>query len=407
MSVFDKKKLPLIVAGLVVYLLSAGAVFAALSYFQPALPTASSKKSTSPSGKFQSPVDKYANLPRTEPCPLNGALYPKPQRDAWEKRRPLGVMIENSKPARPQSGVSFADVVYEAVAEGGITRFLTVFYCQDAEVVGPIRSARTYFLDWISEYGSSPLYAHQGGANQPGPADALGQITQFGWRGYNDLDQFGVGFPTYALDIDRLGRDTAIEHSMYTSTDKLWAFASSKRKLTNVEIDDVTGKELAWNKSFVGWSFKDDAPLASRPSSLAATFNFSGINASYLGDYSVSWQYDRDSNSFLRTNGGAPFTDLDTGQQILAKNVIIQFETMTIADDGYDEAGHGSHTLYGTTGTGKAKFLIDGKLVEGTWAKKGRLDRTRFFDAKGVELKLNRGQTWIETLPIGQTVTVQ
>ena len=119
-------------------------------------------------------------LPKTESCPINGAMYSKQQKAWWEKHGPLGVMIENHLEARPQSGISFADIVYEAVAEGGITRFLNIFYCQDAEVVGPVRSARTYYVDFLSEYGPFPLYAHVGGANTPGKANALGQIEDYG-----------------------------------------------------------------------------------------------------------------------------------------------------------------------------------------------------------------------------------
>ena len=200
---------------------------------------------------------------------LGGVLSPARARHCrvrpWEKRRPLGVMIENSSAARPQSGLSSADVVYEAVAEGGITRFMAVFLCQDTDPIGPVRSARTYYLDWISEYGASPLYAHVGGANTPGPADALGQIERYGWGAYNDLNQFSVGFPTFWRDYDRLGANTATEHTVYTSTQKAWAFAAAKRQLTNVETDDRTGKTIPWDQNFVKWTFKDDAPVADRP----------------------------------------------------------------------------------------------------------------------------------------------
>src|SRR5260221_18780 len=112
--------------------------------------------------------------PKTEECPMNGQLMTKGQRERWESHRPMGVMIENHVDARPQSGMSNADVIYEAVAEGGITRFLNIFYCDDASIIGPVRSARMYFLKILQGYGSYPLYAHVGGANTPGPADALG-----------------------------------------------------------------------------------------------------------------------------------------------------------------------------------------------------------------------------------------
>lgn len=389
--------------GVVFFTLSAGGSFVVLGMMS----TGVKQISVGTSNGSNKTATKKPDLPRTEPCPLSGVLYSVPDRQAWEKRRPLGVMIENSSIARPQSGLSSADVVYEAVAEGGITRFLAVFYCQDADFVGPVRSARTYYMDWISEYGSSPLYVHVGGANQPGPADALGQVDKYGWSGYNDLNQFSIGFPTFYRDYDRLGGNIATEHTMYSSTQKMWSYASAKRKLTNVEIDDKTGKEVSWDQDFVKWNFKDDADLAVRPVSFSATFNFSNTDASYLSDYQVKWQYDKDSNSYLRFNGNKSHMDLNTNQQLLAKNIVVEFMAMSIADDGYNEDGHGSHTLYADKGTGKAMFLLDGKVVNGTWKKKDRLARTQFFDVNGAEVKLNKGLTWIEVLPIGQKVDIQ
>ena len=94
--------------------------------------------------------------------------------------------------------------------------------------------------------------------------------------------------------------------------------------------------------------------------------------------------------------------DLDTNQQLTAKNIVIQYQAMSIADDGYNEENHGVHTLYADKGFGKAVFLIDGKMTTGTWKKKDRISRTDFFDANGAEVKFTRGTTWIETLPIGQ-----
>lgn len=406
----NKGKLLFLALGLVLYLLSAGLSFAAFSYFRPGIPLgqlSQKEPAASQTGKFKVPKNPYADLPKTESCPLNGAMYSKPERDLWEKRRPLGIMIENSKAARPQSGLSAADVVYEAVAEGGITRFMAVYYCQNSDIVGPVRSARTYYLDWISEYGSFPLYAHVGGANTPGPANALGQIERYGWGSYNDLNQFSIGFPAFWRDYERLGANTATEHTVYTSTTKLWDFAAAKRGLSNLETDDVTGKQTSWNINFVPWVFKDDVTLDKRPAAGTIEFANSGLQASYANDYVVKWQYDHDSNSYLRGSGGEPLRDLDNNQQLLAKNVILEFTTMGIAADGYDEEGHGQHTLYGTKGSGKAKFILDGKVIDGTWVKKTRTDRTRFYDAKGAEMQFNRGQIWIEVLPIGQPVTVK
>jgi len=333
-------------------------------------------------------------LPKTEECPLSGAKYSRQQRQWWEKHRPLGIMIENHQEARPQSGVTYADAVYEAVAEGGITRYLVVYYCQDAGIVGPVRSARTYYLDFISEYADYPLYAHVGGANTPGRADALGQIGDYGWQSYNDLNQFSIGFPTFWRDYERMGRTVATEHTMYSTTQKLWD-AAQKRKLTNVDEDGNS-----WDENFVAYQFKDDASSGKRPASQSISFNFwQGYE-----EYAVKWSYDPKTNSYARTNGGQPHKDKNNGQQLSAKNIVILFMRESRANDGYEG---NLHMLYGTKGTGKASIFMDGVETTGTWSKKDRTSRTIIKDASGKEIQFTRGLIWFEILATGTTVVVK
>ena len=155
------------------YIFSTGVSFAFFNVFLAPSSTQSTtaggpdtSTETTKESKFKPLLDTSG--PKTEVCPLNNLKYTEEERKAWEERRPLLVMVENHEEARPQSGLSSADIVYETVAEGGITRFMGIYYC-DAQsheiIVGPVRSARTYFLDWASEYGNNPLYAHVGGAN--------------------------------------------------------------------------------------------------------------------------------------------------------------------------------------------------------------------------------------------------
>ena len=372
-----------------VYLVAAGASYFAFSNFVPSKKTVNIPSQT-PGGAGQLVFDEAK--PKTEACPLNGVLYSREQKDWWGKHRPLGIMIENHENARPQSGISFADAVYEIVAEGGITRFLSVYYCQDAGYVGPVRSARTYFLDFISEYGNFPLYAHVGGANQPGPADALSQIDDYGWGGYNDMNQFSIGFPTFWGDYNRLGHATSTEHTMYSTTQKLWDFAKT-RKLTNV---DKEGE--AWDKNFVSYSFKDDAPVSDRPAAQKLHFKFWNS----LPDYFVDWAYDKVSNTYKRSNGSNLHIDLDTNKQLSAKNIVVLFMTERNAFDGYE---NNVHLLYGTRGTGRALVFRDGKKVEGTWQKSKRTARTLIFDSDGEPIKFDRGQIWFSILPTDGKVT--
>jgi hypothetical protein len=302
-------------------------------------------------------------------------------------------MIENSVDARPQSGISYADVVYEAVAEGGITRFLAIFYCQDAGIVGPVRSARTYFVDFVSEYGDYPLYAHVGGANTPGPADALGQIDTYGWGGYNDLNQFSIGFPTYWRDYERLGHTVATEHTMYSTTSKLWDVGKT-RKLTNV---DKNGN--SWDEDFSEYEFADGQP-AKNPDAASISFDFwEGYK-----DFSVKWTYDATSNNYLRSNGGVAHKDKDTGNQISAKNIVVLYMTEARANDGYE---NNLHMLYGTKGTGKAIVFNNGEETQATWSKKSRTSRLVLRDSSGSEIKFVRGLIWFEILSPGTPVVVK
>lgn len=322
--------------------------------------------------------------PKTETCPITGVKYSKEQKEWWDSHRPLGIMVENHTEARPQSGINAADVTYEIVAEGGITRFLNVYYCQDAGIVGPVRSARVYFLDYISEYGNNPLYAHVGGANTPGPANALGQISDMGWVGYNDLNQFSLGLPTFWRDEKRSDRPVATEHTMYSTTTRLWD-AAKKRGLT--EVDD---KDEKWNEEFEPYSFKNDEPSSGDQS----------IHVEYWDGYDsffVDWTYSRRENHYLRENGGDLHNDRNTKKQLTAKNIVVLFVPEANADDGYE---NNLHLLYKTTGSGKALVYLDGKELAATWRKSNRMGRTKLFAADGSEIEFNRGKTWFHVLPL-------
>ncbi len=326
------------------------------------------------------------NEPRTEICPLNGDLHTKAAKDSWEKRRPLAVMIENHTEARPQSGLSSADVVYETVAEGGITRFMALFYCNLNDIqVGPVRSARTYFVDWLSEYDA--LYAHVGGANTPGPADALSQIIKYGIK---DLNQFSIGFPTFWRDYQRLGRSVATEHTMYSTTQKLWAIGAKKGWVAT----DENG--VKWDKNFVLWKFKDPTP-ASPATASTITVPFWQNQSSY----NVTWTFDPTCNCYKRQNGDSEHKDLNNNQQLSTKNIVVQFERESNANDGYE---NNVHLLYKTTGEGKALFFMDGKATPGKWIKPTRVSRSKYVDSKGSEIIFNKGLVWIQTVPEGAQV---
>lgn len=379
-----QKGLLVAIVSIVLYLLTAG-----LSYsFLASRISGGSTDSSSQSAVLPNPsasIEEDPTQPKTESCPLNGSMHTKQAKDFWTQRRPLAVMIENHIEARPQSGLSKADVVYEAVAEGGITRFMAVFLCNLSDIqVGPVRSARTYFLDWLSEYDG--LYAHVGGANTPGPADALGQIITYKIK---DLNQFSIGFPTFWRDYQRLGRSVATEHTMYSTTGKLWDIGA-KRGWT---ATDSSG--LRWDKVFVPWKFKEDQPGGTTS---RVTVNFWESQ----GDYRVEWNYNAGCNCYQRKNAGVDHSDLNTNKILSPKVVIVQFMAESPANDGYE---NNVHRLYANKGSGKTLIFQDGKVIEGTWNKANRLAREKFLDKSGKEIVFDRGQIWIQTIPTGSSVT--
>jgi hypothetical protein len=394
-------RLATILSAIGLYLITTGVAYAGFTYFGGGVKTEpTAPMTTEETGEQRARVDLSA--PKTAECPLNGKMYTEAEKEIWGKRRPLGVMIENHEDARPQSGVSKADVVYEAVAEGGITRFLAVFLCgasaEDVQV-GPVRSARTYFVDWISEYGNYPLYAHVGGAQcnaetgsgclNGAKADALGQIRKYGWDYYNDINQFSVGFPTFWRDYDRMGRTVATEHTMYSTTDKLYE-AAAKRGLGYEDSDGVP-----WDKEFVPWNFKDDAEEKGTTTAIEFT-PWTGYDA-----YTVKWLFDAENNEYQRFDGGQAHMDLDYDQQLTGKVIVVLSMQESRANDGYD---NNLHLLYGDKGTGKAWVFEDGQVIEGIWSKEDRTSRTLLLGKGGDPIELNRGQIWVEILPTGQQV---
>jgi len=397
-----------VIAFLGLYLFSTGISFAVFTYVvdPPKFEFLSPGNVEKQSGEQSQEESKFKLLldisgPKTEVCPLNGKKYTVEERKAWENRRPLLVMVENHEESRPQSGLSSADIVYETVAEGGITRFMGVFYCgaQSHEVIiGPIRSARSFFLDWASEYGNNPLYTHVGGANCnhgcPGgtsKADALGQIERYGWGGAtgNDLNQFSIGYPTFWRDYERLGRTVATEHTMYSTSERLWGVAKT-RGWTNMDEEGIE-----WNEDFISWKFAEEESESGSVTDI--TYDF--WSNSPAGDYSVKWTFDSATKLYSRFNpSNQPHKDLNVDEQLTAKNIIVMYSVESPANDGYPG---NIHLLYGLIGKGDGVLFQNGKAEEITWSKATRTARTKYFDSKGREVLFEPGTIWISNLPKG------
>lgn len=375
-----------VLAGISLFVFTAGSSYLAFSLLRGKgtnliVPTSSQTPDTATSRR--SKIDP--NLPRTEACPLNGALYTKQERDIWETRRPLAVMVENHLDSRPTSGVSSADIVYEAVAEGGITRFMGIFYCGVAalnETLAPVRSARIYFTQLVPEYDA--LYNHVGGAGRcddPTVDERAKALCFISRNKIKDMDQFGLDFKACHRVTNRLDREVAYEHTMACYTDELYNIAAKR---------DWNG----WDKNFTTWKFKDNPELVEGQPATNIKFDFWDS----APDYTVEWQYDSTGNFYKRVNGGQVALDLNTNEQLTAKNVVIQFVRETGPVDDH------KHMLYEVIGRGKMLLFQDGQAFAGTWSKTSTTARTKFVLDNGKEVQLNPGLIWIEWIPAGNTV---
>lgn len=398
----EKKKLMTqIILGAVLYLVSTGLSYAGFNLIGGRRTT--EIKSPLPSAR-QSGFKVDVTAPKTEACPINGGMFTKAEKDIWSVRRPIAAMIENHAESRPPSGLSRADVVYEAVAEGGITRHMGIFYCgaaAKAMTIAPVRSSRIYFITWAQEYGDKPIYMHVGGANNicptcpngvkpPGTVSskvmAIEYLSKLGWRKPlgNDFDTtFDLGSPVFIRNPDRLDHEVATEHTMMAFLDEAWK-AAEKRSLG---VKDSKGE--AWDKNFVSWKFTEDSPVKT-----GAVVDIKLGFWDKTPDYDVEWKYDSQANNYLRFTGGKPHVDLEeNNQQITAKNVVVMYVK---EQDMVDEEGH---TFIKTVGSGNVVIFQNGKALLGTWEKETEEARTKFFDETGKEISFVRGIIWIEAVP--------
>jgi hypothetical protein len=293
-------------------------------------------------------------------APLSGRLVSAD----LAKRTPIAVVIENSPEARPQSGLNDASLVYETFAEGGITRFLVFFQENEPKEIGPVRSARAYFVKWAKAYNA--LFAHVGMSAEAG--DLINSLKPY------DLNQFYFG-SYFWRDSKR-----AAPHNVYTTIAKLYEAAKTK------------GYPIA-SDSVPAFQFKDDAKEEER----AADFSFSvNFNAAFAPTYT----YSKNENLFYRSMPGQKQTDRVTGLQVTAKNIIVAFTDFSY---GTTRAGEQS-TKIRVSGTGNTVYFIDGVKKSGTWRASTETSPMRFYDESGAEIKLNAGTTWVEVAPTGTAV---
>ncbi len=277
--------------------------------------------------------------------------------EATTKQAVTAIMIENSPDARPQSGLKDSGVVFEAIAEGGITRFLALYQEQKPQLIGPVRSLRMYYVDWLAPFNAS--VAHIGGS-----AAALAEIRN---GSYRDIDQF-FNSGAYWRATDRYA-----PHNVYTSFEKLDALNTEK---------GYTGS------SFTGFPRKE-SKAAGTPTAQSIAVTISGPL------YNSTYNFNQETGLYDRSQAGAAHLDREAGQISPRVVVVMKVQQERVLEDGWREQ-------INAVGTGTAYIFQDGVAQEVTWSKASRSEQLTFTAIDGTPVDLARGQTWITAIPAGQ-----
>lgn len=308
------------------------------------------------------PIPKVTDISKTVPSTLTGL----PVDPSVNQRTVTGVMIENSTDARPQSGLGQAGVVFEAIAEGGVTRFLALFQDTAPSNVGPIRSARPYYEQWALGFDAG--YAHVGGSPQ-----ALADIKAWGVR---DLDQFANGSSYHRVS------SRAAPHNVYTSITALNQLEVNKGYVTS---------------KYTGFTRKKKAVPSKQPPAAKS------INLTLSGPiYNAHYDYNATTNSYSRSVGGAPQIDANTNKQLSPIVVIAMVVPYSLGE--LDSSG-AYYSNYGVIGSGPVYVFQDGEVTTGTWTKTGNSAQITFKDATGKTILLNPGQTWLTAVSTADKIS--
>lgn len=285
------------------------------------------------------------------------------------QRRPLAVKISNSPPqwVRPQSGLNDADLVFEHITEGSLTRFTLIVYGDDPEKVGPIRSARLIDVELPAMYDAALVYsgASTGVSNKLLSSDFSDRVLGAGNVGYY-----------------RTGEDKPTEHTLYGNPFGLRETLASKSQNSAPQF----GEQMAFSSE----------PPSGGTSASQISINFLWEN--------VTWSYDPATNTYLRFAAGSPHNDGNTNQQVRARNIIVPFvnhvDDPNICEEIRDNACHLLSVEVQMWGQGNVVIFRDGQRYDGIWKREGRNDMLTFYDANGTEIPLQIGNSWVEVMSI-------
>ena len=293
------------------------------------------------------------------------------------KNRPIAIMLNNLKKALPQLGVSQADIIYEVVAEGGITRMLGVFQSVDGVgEIGSVRSARDYFVSLA--LGHDAIFLHAGGSDQ-----AYSSIKSWGVTALDCVNGPYDG-TLFWRDADRR-KNMGLEHSVLTSGDKILELLPTYSRVTLEHGADYTYPV----------SFLEEGETAQGDPAASVSVRFSNYKTGVF-------TYDADTGLYLVDEYGSPYVDGNTGEQVAVKNVLVLFTDVSAIQG--DTAGRQSVR---TTGSGSGLFFCDGTVQDITWSKDSHDSPLTYTAADGTPLRLGVGTSYVNLIGSASNVTVE
>lgn len=283
--------------------------------------------------------------------------------------RPIAVMIDNHSGAWPQAGLQDAYMVYEIVVEGGETRLMALFKGTNPEKIGPVRSARHYFIDYAME--NDAIYTHFGQSPQ-----AESDIKKYSINDINGIAEDGTTFWRV--------KDKAAPHNAVTSMKKLLASAKNKKYKT-------TSNE----KSVLNY-VTDEVNLEDGQGAVSVTIPHSNLQT-------VKYVYDEEKQVYERYARNREQIDWTSGNTITTKNIIIMFCENYKLTDSENKGRQGLKNI----GTFDGYYITNGKAIKIKCTKNSREEKTEYKDLNGNTIEVNDGNTFVNICPLNANVQIE
>ena len=283
--------------------------------------------------------------------------------------RPFAVMIDNHSDAWPQAGLNQAYMVYEIIVEGGETRLMALFKGVDLDKIGPVRSARHYFIDYAME--NDAIYVHFGQSPQ-----AQSDIKKYDIDDINGIAEDGTTFWRV--------KDKYAPHNAVTSTEKLLESAKSKNYKTTSTEESVLHYVT------------DEVNLEDGQVADTITIPHSDLQT-------VTYEYDKEKQVYVRYARGEEQTDWDTEEPVTTKNIIITFCNNYTLSDSENKGRQGLKNI----GTFDGYYITNGRAIQIQCIKNARDEKTIYQDMNGNEIQVNDGNTFVNICPTSADVEIE